>query len=270
MFNGKYKIFYGDMIMLADERRERIMQILQNNGAVATSDLVELFRVSVETIRRDLLDLEAQGRLRKVHGGAVIKEDMKPFRTLEIRSGEYEKQKRKLAVQAACLVREEDIICIDSGSTAACFARVLKERFSSLTVVTHSLDVFRILSSSFTVILCGGYFMQSENAFYGPFALDMLEKLHVHKAFVCPSAVSLEYGIGDFQRELYELQRQMLRCADEICILADSSKFEKKALLKLENMRPDYIYVTDNGLAESLKTLYAQKGRKICFGQQED
>lgn len=257
--------------MLAKERQDIIYDMIQNKGVVTTSTLVDFFGVSIETIRRDLLTMEQNEKLTRVHGGAVAKSGMKPFKELKERNKEFGKQKYELSSKAAEFVSDGDIVGIDSGSTAISFAGVLKERFSKLTVVTHCMDVFEILSGhkDFTVILCGGHYLREENAFYGELTLDMLNSLHIQKAFIFPSTISLKYGIYDYQKELYQIQKQMIRSSDEIYILADSSKFEKTGLLKLNNMKQEYIYITDHSLQDEIVKLYKETGLKIYLGGHE-
>lgn len=254
--------------MFAQNRQNRIIEKLQKNGAVTTQDLIKEFNVSVETIRRDLLYLEQQGMLKRVHGGAVENGNMKQFASLSARNEESSEEKRNLSENAMCFINENDIIAIDSGSTANCFAKILKETFQSLTVVTNSLDVFNILSnySEFKVILCGGHFLHEENVFYGSLVLDALSKIHVQKAFIFPSAVSIEYGICDYNEELCQIQKAMLKCADEVFVLADNSKFEKSAFLKLDDMKNEYFYITDNKISEGLENLYQESNIKIFKG----
>lgn len=251
--------------MFAKERQDIILKMLQKDGAVTTPALVEAFEVSIETIRRDLLTMEERGLLSRVHGGAVALGEMQPFSSLRQRNREHNEGKKSLARKAVGVVAEGDMISIDSGSTAIFFAEALKDKFSKLTVVTHSADVFESLRdyAEFEVILCGGHYLKEENAFYGPLALQMMSQLFVQKAFICPSAVSMEFGIGDYQQELYQMQQKMLMNSDSVYILADSSKFEKKALLKLEHMKKDYTYITDDGLSETLRKVYAENEIKI-------
>ena len=109
--------------------------------------------------------------------------------------------------------------------------------------------------------------MPAENSFYGPLALDMLKNLHMQKAFIFPSAVSFEFGICDYQKDLYQVQKQMIYSSDEIYILADSSKFEKKALLKVSDMKKEYTYVTDGNISEELKILYQKHNINLCIGR---
>ncbi len=254
--------------MFAQNRQNKIIEKLQKNGAVTTKDLIKEFNVSVETIRRDLLYLEQQGMLKRVHGGAVENQNMKQFASLSVRNEEFSLEKKNLSENAMCFIKEKDIICIDIGSTANCFAKALKENFSDLTVVTNSLDVFSILSNhaDFKVILCAGHFLREENGFYGGLTLDALSKIHVQKAFIFPSAVSIEFGICDYQEEFYHVQKAMIRCADEVFVLADSSKFEKSALLKLDDLKSEYFYVTDNKLSQGLENLYKENEIKIFKG----
>lgn len=254
--------------MFAKERQDKIYDLVQKNGAVTTGFLVERFHVSIETIRRDLLTMEQEGKLSRVHGGAVAKGDMKPFMELPKRNQEHYEQKQNLSVKAMEFLSEGDIIGIDAGSTAILFAQALKEKFSRLIIVTHSLDVFHLLCNheDFSVILCGGDYLKDENAFYGQLTLDMLNNLHIQKCFVFPSAVSLEYGICDYQKELYPIQKQLIKSSDRIFVLADSSKFEKKALLKVDDMKNDYIYITDHGISKELLKIYKENNIKIHIG----
>ncbi|MBO5364050.1 MAG: DeoR/GlpR transcriptional regulator [Clostridia bacterium] len=254
--------------MFATERQDKILEILSEKGAVSITNLVKVFGVSAETIRRDLLTMEGQGRLSRVHGGAVAKRNMKPFYDLQERNKAYSRQKQDLAKLAAEFVTEGDIIAIDSGSTAIFFAEALRIRKIPLTVVTYSLDVFNILcqQKQISVILSGGHYMPAENSFYGQIALESLRALHVKKLFLCPSGLSYDEGIWDYQNELVQIQKQLLSAADEVYILADSSKFEKKALLKLADMSTKYRYITDGDLSEEMRELYLEKGYNISIG----
>ncbi|MBQ7033455.1 MAG: DeoR/GlpR transcriptional regulator [Clostridia bacterium] len=254
--------------MLAKERRNIIQEMLRKDGAVTTAALMRRFSVSIETVRRDLLCMEDERLLQRVHGGAVSIGEMKSFQTLARRNEAFAAEKEALSHAAADLVQEGDTLGIDSGSTAIFFAEALKQRFSKLTVVTHSIDVFNILAkhADFSVILCGGHFFREENAFCGSLTLDMLDTLHMQKVFLCPSAVSLRYGICDYYTDLFAVQQKLLSCSDTVYILADSSKFEGRALLKLDEMRPEYVYVTDNGLSAELAGIYEENKIQIILG----
>lgn len=252
--------------MFANERQSIISQILKKDGAVTTQALVIRFNVSIETIRRDLLSMEQQGLLKRVHGGAVAESRMKSFHTLKKRNEENNSLKKELAESAANYVCEGDIIGIDSGSTAIYFAEALSKKFSKLTVITHSLDVFNILHGDFNVILCGGYFKNEENSFYGSLVTDALSSLRADKVFIFPSAISLRGGICDFDQDLYQVQKQLLSIGNTAFILADSSKFEKTALLKMDDMKNEYTYITDSKLSDALVKLYKENNITVFGG----
>ncbi|MBQ7049849.1 MAG: DeoR/GlpR transcriptional regulator [Firmicutes bacterium] len=251
--------------MFAKERHTKILEMLKETGSVTTAQLVDAFSVSIETIRRDLLILEESGMLQRVHGGAVAMGDMIAFRELPQRMQENVAQKQELCRTAMDFIKNGDTIGVDSGSTAVLFAEALKERFSDLTVITYSLDVFLILNQykNFRVILCGGYYYPTENCFVGVLALNMLSSLHVQKVFLFPTAVSLQHGIFDHESEVLIMQQTLRRIASQVFVLADSSKFEHTDLLKQEDMLPSYIYVTDSALSATLKAMYLENHIQI-------
>lgn len=257
--------------MFAKERQSEIIKILNRKGNLNTADLVKQFDVSVETIRRDLLELEKSGLLQKVHGGAIAIGKMGSIAELPKRIEQNKEEKIELCKTAAMLVEEGDIICVDTGSTAIYFAEALKSRLSQLTVVTHSLDVFHILTQKegFQVILCGGHFLKDEKAFHGNLTLETLKRLHVKKTFLFPSAISLHGGVCDFIDELQQVQQQMMLCSEKTYFLANSEKFERHALLKLCDMRPEHVFVTDKGLNENYRQLYQEAGLQVITSYKE-
>ena len=254
--------------MLASQRQSEIEKLLKANGAVTTADLTERFGTSIETVRRDLLTMEKAGLLSRVHGGAVAVTEMMTYQPLDQRDLEQSDQKDALARTATSLVEEGDYIAIGTGSTPVHFAQELKKRIRNLTVVTYSLRVFEVLKDlpGYRLILLGGQYIPGEDSFYGQLTLDILDSLHVKKSFVFPSAVSLDHGIWGFEETLYPMQQKLLRCCDQAYILADSSKFERTALYKVADMRPEFIYVTDPELPEQLHRLYQQNGLTVITG----
>lgn len=257
--------------MFAKERQYQIVELLRSNGAVTVSDLIEQFDVSIETVRRDLLQLEKQGALQRVHGGAVLLGEMMPISKLPQRIEENKNGKMELCETAAALVAEGDILYIDNGATAVYFAQTLKARFTKLTVVTNSQDVFNILGDKegFSIILTGGHFMKEERAFYGYLTQETIKKLYVDKAFVIPSAISLQGGVCDFSHELAPIQCQIIEQCDKLYFLADSQKFERHGLLKLRSLDSGCLIVTDSGLREELRQLYLEKGVQIITKQED-
>lgn len=244
--------------MFANERYAIILDRIQKNGAVTVSELTELLKISTETVRRDLLYLEKQKKLQRVHGGAVVLNAMKKFPDLSERLQENRDKKQQISLTAMQFIKDGDIIIIDSGSTSKEFASVLKNRFHNLTIITHSPHVFEELKGAegYKLILIGGEYMPKEDAFYGTLVLESIGKLHATTCFLFPSAVSLKYGVADFVPELVAVQKSYMNISNNVVIMADSSKYEKTALIKLcdTNSRP--VFITSNDLDEGIYELY--------------
>ena len=255
--------------MFAKERQKKIAQMLAEHGAVLVSELTERFDVSLETVRRDLLAMEQEERLVRVHGGAMVKGGLTPVRSFDERNRTQEKEKEMLSRAAMRHIAECDVIGIDEGSTGLVFAGVLKEHFSRLTVITHSLVVFEALCDykDFQVILLGGSFLRHSRSFVGTLTLEALRSLHMRSCFIFPSAVSLDFGVSCHSQELMQVERAMIASSDAVFVLADSTKFEKKALYKLCDMSESIAFVTDAGLSRELQILYAENGRNVIIGE---
>ncbi len=251
--------------MIAFERYKYICSLIEEKGFVSVGELSKALSVSGETIRRDILYLENQNKLIKTHGGAIgIQQRIEP-RTLDVRNDECPDLKDELSEYALNLINEDDIIVIDSGSTAIHFCKKIARRFDKLTVVTNHTDVADCFKSckNFTVIVSGGYFLPEENAFYGDLASEFLEKLHVSKAFLFPSAISLKNGITSCNPKLATVQKTYFKISDKVIIMADSSKFESSGFIKLSDVTPLYTFVTDKSLNKEIYDLYKEKGLNI-------
>lgn len=248
--------------MLAKERRDSIHNMVDKLGAITTADLAMRLSVSIETIRRDVIALEQKGLLQRVHGGIVKKDEVTQFEQLQQRNMRYFAQKKELAHTAMQFISEGDTLWVDNGSTALAVAEAIREKFSRLTIVTCSTDVLDALKnhSGIRIILCGGYYINGESMLSGSLALNMLSYICIPKAFIFPSALSLKYGICSNLNEEHLIQSYIVQRAQEIFVLADSSKFERQAMLKICDLHQSYHYITDSSISIELKRLYSENG----------
>lgn len=255
--------------MFATERQGQILDLVNEKGTVKIGELTRLFSVSVETIRRDLLELERQNCLRRVHGGALRIPRNGEYPDRSERTERNRARKAELVQNAVGLIHENDTIMVDCGSTAVEFARMLTEHFERLTVITNALDVFEVLrrKERYELYLCSGFFMSRENSFYGSWTLEGLERFHAETAFIFPSAISMQYGIMDYDRELYCVQRKMMELSNRTVFCADSGKFEKSGLLKLADVREGCMIVTDSALEDEVFKLYQENLISVFRGQ---
>lgn len=251
--------------MFAVERQNIICQKIEDKGSVSISELTDLFEVSVETIRRDLLELERQGKLRRIHGGAMSSGGIKREGNRESRISEFAKEKAEVAEIGCSLIEEDDLIAIDCGSTGIKFSEALAKNFKKLTVITNSLDNFEILRQNpgIKIILIGGEYDSKERVFFSHPTEEMIRSYHVSKSFIFPYAVSLHYGISGYGGYMADIQRAYMEIADKIIIMADSDKIEKNAFERLCDTEKAFTYVSDSKVPEIIKSEYAENGIEL-------
>lgn len=257
--------------MFANQRQEKIYDMVKEKGNVTVEELMNIFNVSIETIRRDLILLESQKCVKRVHGGAISVIAAKRYNKLSKRIDENREKKRELSITAAELVQNGDIISIDSGSTCIEFIEVIKERFTELTILTNSLDVLERLGSieGFKIHLTGGIYMPEENCLYGENAVKTIKSYCIPKAFIFPFGLTPDKGISDYNIELSCVQKAYIDAAEEKIIMADSSKIGSDAFIRLCDITPDFIIVTDSGVSTEIIEKFEEKGVSVLTGKRE-
>lgn len=253
--------------MLSHQRYKYILDQIQRCGGVKVSDITRTCGVSSETVRRDILYLERQGKLSHVHGGAVAYGGINT--TVTIRSGTLQEEKEQIAASALSVIAPGDLIALDCGTTSAVFANHLAEYGHEITVLTHSLSAFNILitNPSVNVIITGGEYNASEEAFCGSAAVDMAKRFHVNKLFLCPSCISAKFGCSEYVMPLLHMQQAYLSIADEVIILADNTKLEKKAFTPICSLEKGYTLITDAAAPKNICALYENIGMRVIRAQ---
>ncbi|MCL6576142.1 DeoR/GlpR family DNA-binding transcription regulator [Kyrpidia sp.] len=233
--------------MLQEERQKKIMEYLQHHGTLRVTDLVERLGVSRETVRRDLQELEHQGVLRKVHGGAILtRTGVEP--TFAVRRTTNIKEKEAIGRAAAGLVEDGDTIFLDLGTTALEVARHLRGR-GRITVVTNSVQAALELidDEAINVYLTGGMLRSGDLSLSGRFARHMLAQFYVDKAFIGVAGISLAGDLTDFHVEEAEVRNMMIERAKEVIVVADHSKFGVTAFTRVSALTAVHRIVTDAG-----------------------
>lgn len=255
----------GCNLVLAEERKDSILQMLEEEGSVKVSKLIKLFGVSIETIRRDLEALEKDGFLKRVYGGAVLKKNEIQKLNYIKREKEFINEKKELAKTAIRYIEEGQSIALNDSTTNIELARELKKNFKELTVITNSLLITNELvdADRFTVISTGGVLNHKERAFYGEFAENLISNFIVDKAFISVSGVSLIRGITDFSPEEVQIQKKLIEISQETIVLADSSKIDTVSLIKVEDIHEVNLIITDSKLDSKILNKYLKNGIEI-------
>lgn len=215
--------------MLEETRLHRICALLSTLNHVTTDMIIQHLGVSRETVRRDVLKLEAQGMLRRVHGG-IVSFDVEPEAPLSERHRVKGKEKRAIASATVKQLRAGQTVFIDSGSTTALLPEFLLS-MSGLTVITNSLEIAGQLSScdhslalQHDVILLGGHMGKTAQATSGDTTIQALSQYRADVALLSPVGLSPGNGASSFHHHEAAIASAMVQYARSTFILADSGK----------------------------------------------
>lgn len=243
--------------MLAAQRQSLILDALSRDGAVRVSALAEMLGVSDMTVRRDLQQMQQDGMLVKVHGGAKVQREASTSEPgFAVKSRRRLAQKDAIATAAAALVSPGDAIAISAGTTTHALARHLT-RVPGLTVITNSLWVADVLSrdgtESTTVLLTGGQRTPSD-ALVGPLAVSALRSFHVDRCFLGVHGMHPTKGFTTPNLLEAETNRALVACADRLVVVADSSKWGVVGLSAMASIDQAEVIITDAALPSDAVT----------------
>jgi DeoR/GlpR family transcriptional regulator of sugar metabolism len=254
--------------MLAAQRRAWILAELDRDGTVKVSDLVELLDVSDMTVRRDLVVLQRQGLLEKVHGGAMARTE--PSTTepgFEANSARRLAEKELIGAHAASLVTPGSAIAISAGTTTHAFARHLVD-IPRLTVVTNSVWVADVLhrsgNDSLSVLLTGGLRTPSD-ALVGPLAIAALESLHLDAVFMGVHGMDGRAGFSTPNLLEAETNRVMVRSGRRLIVLADSTKWGVVGLSSMAELSDASLVISDTGLSAQAVAVLTEEADELVL-----
>lgn len=249
--------------MFADERKNRILALLEESLSLSVVDLAVGLGVSETTVRRDLHDLEVHGRLKRTHGGAVALEVATFEPSLQDKVVLYPEEKINIARIAIERIYPGDAILLDAGATTLEIAKRLPD--VEMTVVTNSLSIAHVLSSyrKLNLFVLGGELGRTTGALVGPMAVQMLRQLNVDKVFLGATAIDLERGITTHNPMEAATKRAMIRAAKEVLLVADSSKLGQISLVKFCEIADVHTFVTNNPLPTAYAEMFAHFGVQV-------
>lgn len=252
--------------LLAQERREIIIQTLLREGKVKVLPMAEQLEVSSETIRRDLDALEAEGRLQRVYGGAILsgyKHGEPPFQQ---RTELHVDAKKKIGMRAAQLIEDGDTIALDVGTTMMELAKSIHGK-KNLTILTNSLPIASYLSEAlnnnrFTgkVFLLGGQLNPEQQSLTGPLCEEMMSHFYLNKAYLSVGGLSLTRGVTDYDLNETYISKQFAESAREVIVLADHTKIGVHAFAQIVPLEQLDVIVSDQDYPKDWKDTLDKKG----------
>ena len=247
--------------MLALERRNLILEKLQNEKRVVVSELSQLYGVSEETIRRDLDKLEKEGLAIKSYGGAVINEDVSIDLPFNVRKNQNVVGKQKMAEIVASLVHDGEHLLLDASTTAVFVAKALKEK-ERLTVITNSMEILLELAdvSGWNIISTGGMMKEGYLAFLGSRKEEDIGSYFVDTVIFSCKALDENWGVMESQEAFGTAKRAMLDSGRKKILVVDNTKFDQTAFSVAGRLRDVDIVVTDAKPSEKWLKLFKEEG----------
>lgn len=246
------------------ERQERIGDLILQNQRVSIQEICDIFHISEATARRDLNLLDNLGKLRRVHGGGIVAPSSNQELPLQQRQLVQREEKERIAQAAAEMIQDGDSIYLGSGTTVLELAKRLGER-QNLLVFTNSLLVVNAMAgfAGVNLIVLGGEHRSSESSFIGHYTEMILKEIHADKVFIGVFAISPEDGVTHQFLPETQTDRAILNCGRERIILADQTKFGRKAPFGLAKIDQFETIITDKGLSTQTLAVLKEKGIKV-------
>lgn len=246
------------------ERQNQILQVVERQQRISVADICTTFGVSEATARRDLENLATQGKLQRVHGGAIVLAQAPPEQPILLRQNEQADEKIRIGQTAAALVKVGETVFLGSGTTVLEVARALRTR-RDLTVLTNSLPVVNALAGAegITVICLGGMLRESEFSFIGHITEQALAEVRADKVFMGTRAISLEFGLTHEYLPETMTDRAILKAGKEIIVLADHTKFGRAATVRLAPLENIHSIVTDRQTPRDMLETLRERGLKV-------
>jgi DeoR/GlpR family transcriptional regulator of sugar metabolism len=244
-------------IMDWGSRRRAIISAVETQGTVRVSELARQFGVTEMTIRRDLTELEHEGMVKRVHGGGISVRGRSYEPTLMLRNTVHVTEKKRIAKAAVSLVAEGDFIALDVGTTTLEVARSLVGR-RNLTIITPSLWIATVLVNQpdIRLIVPGGIVRPGETSMIGELSHRAFEIFHVDHLFMGVGGIDAAAGLTEYNWDDTLVKQAMLKTAKQVIVVADASKFERIATVKIAALETMNILVTEHcpppRLAEAL------------------
>jgi len=254
--------------MMPHQRREKILELLKEDGSAKVIDLAKIFKVTEVTIRQDLEKLEKDGLAFREHGGAFLKNVGDQVKSFLLANQDNIDKKELIATKCLEFIESGDTIILDSGSTTTEIAKKIKG-LKNLTVITNALNIALMLGAEpgIEVIMTGGEFKPPTLSLTGQKAADFFKGINVQKLFLATAGISLKSGLTYPSLSDLVVKKAMIDAAETTYLVADSTKIGKSAFASLGALSLiDYI-ITDAGIEDKHKAVFRQNEIELIIAE---
>ena len=252
--------------LLAEERRQKIQEVIEQSGRITVEEIAAKFRVSAVTARADLDVLSNRGDLIRSHGGAVRQLNPVVDYPLRFKETIHHAEKVRIGHAAVQLIRPHQTIILDSGTTTAQIAKQIKSaRIQPLTIITNALNIAYELTETegIALIMIGGILRHASSSFVGPHAERMLQDLHADHLFLAVDGLHPEDGLSTPDILEAQVNNVMIRASSQVTVVADASKFGRRSLSLIGKMDRAQRIITDSRVDSAVVARLRDKGLEV-------
>ncbi|KRK80822.1 DeoR/GlpR family DNA-binding transcription regulator [Companilactobacillus nodensis] len=250
---------------MRNKRVEQMYNYIVQQKIVSLKELQSHFNVSMNTIRRDVAELEKSSDIQKVYGGVeVIQKDQSPMDELQLFNARKTKNiyiKKAIAQNASKLIKENDIIYIDSGTTTEQLLNFLPKDIKYVIVT----DNFKIISqmekfTNITLIVIGNVLDRETMSMVERVGVssESLKDLNINTAFMAATGLSIKNGLTNYSSDKYKAKKQIVNNSQDIVVLADHTKIGKSTLMTYAGLNEISLLITDEELPEKYREYFDQ------------
>lgn len=250
-------------------RHQFLLEQLKETGELNAAIMSSTLGISLVTIRKDLKELEQEGKLVRIHGGARLSfsKSRNPV------DSSFVDTKNIVAKKAASLIKDGEIIFLGSGTTCIEIAKQIKQSHKNLTIVSNNLNILTELAGTptFSVLGTGGQinYLETFSVFHGDFVINFLDRVLVQKAFLTADGVSLKNGYTTHNRNEFHLYESIRKISEEMIFVVEGQKFNRNSILRLAEMESINTIVSDTSIPVEFKEYYQKSGKNLYIGSNE-
>lgn len=249
--------------MFKEERHLKIINYMRGRGRLVNginiNEIVDKFKVSKSTVRRDLAELEEAGLLKRTHGGAILLESISNDYDFLRKQDENFEIKNEIARQAASLIEDGDVVAINSSTITYLIVKHIRAR--NIKIVTNSIGLLNELDSKSQLdilVLCGVY-ISSTKSIEGAGLVKEISKMHFDKTFIGGNGVDLSSGITTAGPIEVAGKQAMIENSDRSYLLCESNKFNRRAFYKIADFEDIDMIITDGRLSSQDQENYGRR-----------
>ncbi|WP_165311784.1 DeoR/GlpR family transcriptional regulator [Vibrio ziniensis] len=250
--------------MKASKRHQEIIELVKTQGAVNTEELVERFKVSPQTIRRDLNELAELDKIKRNHGGATIVTSSENS-SYQLRKTSNQELKQRIAQKLVEHIPDGATLFIDIGTTPEAVARALLNHHQNLRVVTNNINVASLLMTKpdFKIILAGGEVRARDGGLTGEATMDFISQFRLDFGILGISGIDFDGSLLDFDYHEVRVKKAIIENSRSVYLGVDHTKFGRNAMVKLGGIDEVDLIITDQTPPESICKLIKEHGIQI-------